>query len=411
MESAQPDSEARSAWRTVAHNRIERRLARFARDAVVGLRREVRAAKARDREILEREDPGPDAVIDASVDWLLAAQRHNSSHDAGVARHYALGRGWGRSYPETTGYIVSTLLHPEIVARRSECSPAASRAVDWLLSIQTPAGGWAGSVVGASAEPVTFNTGQILIGLADAVRVLGRTETDQVRRGAEWLVAMQDDDGAWRRGHSRFALPGPSVYELHSAWGLLEAADILGDTALRAAALRQVDWALGEQRPNGWFARCDLTDEDKPLTHTIAYAVRGLLEAWRHAGNDRHFEAALVTSRALAAITAESGYLAGRFASDWTASVDWCCLTGTSQMAICWGLLFEQTREPDLLAAMRRANAFVRKVVRLDGGDALRGGVPGAFPVTGSYCRLEMVNWAAKFTIDAQLTELRLDRR
>lgn len=408
MDSNHPQPGAPAKSRDLAHNKLERRIARSVRDAVVGLNAEAREAKAYDRGHALRVDPGPEAVLDACVDWLLAAQRHTESADGGMARHYALGRGWGRSYPETTGYIISTLLQPEVLARRPECRDSASRAVDWLLSIQTPAGGWPGSVVGASADPVTFNTGQILIGLADAVRVLQRTEAEQMRRAAEWLIAMQDEDGAWRRGHSRFAMPGPSTYELHTAWGLLEMADALGEPTFRTAALRQVDWALGEQQPNGWFARCDLTDEHRPLTHTIAYATRGLIEAWRHSRDERYLEGALAASRPLAGVTDETGYLAGRLASDWTAAANWACLTGTSQMAICWALLYERTGEPELLAAMRRANGFVRRIVRLDGSDALRGGVPGSYPVSGSYGRFELLNWAVKFTADAQLAELRL---
>jgi hypothetical protein len=45
-----------------------------------------------------------------------------------------------------------------------------------------------------------------------------------------------------------------------------------------AAGLRQVDWALTKQKANGWFADCCLDDPIHPLTHTIGYALRGILE-------------------------------------------------------------------------------------------------------------------------------------
>ena len=44
----------------------------------------------------------------------------------------------------------------------------------------------------------------------------------------------------------------------------------------------------------------------------------------------------------------------------------------------------------------------------LDGPEDVRGGVKGSFPVDGGYGTFEYLNWAAKFTIDACLAELKL---
>lgn len=406
-ETANPDTVgARPA--ALLHNRLDRRIARAARDTVVALGREGREARAFDKRHDARADPGPERVIEAGVDWLLAAQRGSASADGGIARNYAIGRGWSRSYPETTGYIVQTLLEPEVLEVRPSARDAATQALDWLLTVQTPAGGWPGSVAGASTEPVTFNTGQILLGFADGIRKLGRDDRQAVLRGGDWLVEMLDSDGGWRRGHSRYAMPGPSVYELHTAWGLAEAADALSHRPFIEAAVRNADWALTMQQANGWFDKCDLTDERRPLTHTLAYAVRGLIEVSRHAGTERHFEGALLAARALASAMGPDGNLPGRLTSSWEPAVDWSCLTGTSQMAICWAALYERTGDEEFLAAMCRGNAFVRRTVRLDGPAEIRGGVPGSFPVTGEYGRFELLNWAAKFTVDAQLAERRL---
>ena len=39
-------------------------------------------------------------------------------------------------------------------------------------------------------------------------------------------------------------------------------------------------WALTKQRVNGWFADCCLNDPTRPLTHTIGYALRGVIEGY-----------------------------------------------------------------------------------------------------------------------------------
>ena len=57
-----------------------------------------------------RRRPGGDAVAHACADWLRGAQDLSASRDGGVARHYGLLDGWCDSYPETTGYIVPTML-------------------------------------------------------------------------------------------------------------------------------------------------------------------------------------------------------------------------------------------------------------------------------------------------------------
>jgi hypothetical protein len=68
--------------------------------------------------------------------------------------------------------------------------------------------------------------------------------------------------------------------------------------------------------------------------------------------------------------------------------------------------LYEYTGHHKYLQAASRANQYVRRTMQLDGTAGLRGGVKGSFPVDGEYCALELPNWAAKFTIDANLAEL-----
>ena len=94
--------------------------------------------------------------------------------------------------------------------------------------------------------------------------------------------------------------------------------------------------------------------------------------------------------------------------SQWGAAADWVCLTGNSQIAHCWLLLFRETGRADYLNAGLAANAYVRKTIALDGPDDIRGGVKGSFPVNGGYGTWQYLNWACKFTIDANREELKL---
>jgi rhamnogalacturonyl hydrolase YesR len=330
----------------------------------------------------------------------------SASHDGGVARHFSLVTGWAASYPETTGYIVPTVL--EHAARTGDASlrERGRRMLDWLVSIQLEEGGFQGGTIGATpVVPVTFNTGQILLGLAAGVRQLGEAYRPAMRAAADWLVATQDPDGCWRRHPTPFAARGEKAYETHVAWGLLEAARLDPDRRYAEAALRQVRWALTHQAANGWFACCCLDDPSQPLTHTIGYVLRGLVEAWRFSGDRAMLAAARRTADGVLGALRGDGYLPGRLDDEWRGTVRWVCLTGAVQIAHCWLQLFEDTGDARYLDAARAANAWVRSTIRVDGREDTRGGVKGSFPIWGTYGQYEYLNWAAKFLIDANTLE------
>ena len=46
--------------------------------------------------------------LEAAIDWLISAFR--ATDDRGWAAGYSLLTGWGKPYPETTGYIIPTLI-------------------------------------------------------------------------------------------------------------------------------------------------------------------------------------------------------------------------------------------------------------------------------------------------------------
>ena len=82
-----------------------------------------------------------------------------------MARHFSVKKGWSTSYPETTGYIVATMLdgsHDPNPGQESK-SPRHRYVLNWLVSIQFPDGGFQGGMIDQTPRvPVTFNTGQIL---------------------------------------------------------------------------------------------------------------------------------------------------------------------------------------------------------------------------------------------------------
>ena len=353
------------------------------------------------------KDPGAETIMDLGVKWLFRGQDHSASGDGGVARHFELLTGWSSSYPETTGYIIPTILDYACTFGKPEGLARARRMVDWLLSIQFPDGGFQGGVIGERPRrPVIFNTGQILLGLAAGARQFGNDCLAGMIRAADWLVGAQDPDGCWRKYPTPFAAPGEKSYETHVAWGLFEAARIEQGRGYGEAGLKNVYWALTCQREDGWFEKCCLTYPSRPLTHTLGYALRGLLEAYRFSADRRILAASVKTADSLARMVREDGFLPGRFSRGFKPAASWSCLTGSAQISCCWLILYGITGVERYRDAALRANRFLRRTVATEGPPDMRGALKGSFPLYGDYCRYQYPNWATKFLIDANMLEL-----
>lgn len=367
----------------------------------------AKSLRASDMRDLWSKDPGPEAAAHAAYDWLCLAQDRSTSADGGVARHYSLISGWADSYPETTGYIAPSILAYSAHFKNPRGRERARRMLDWLVSIQHEAGSFQGGTIRASRPvPVAFNTGQILLGLAAGARAFPGRYEEPLLRGARWMVRTQDADGAWSRFVSPYASPGPKAYDTHAAWGLLEASGVLAEKALEKAALANVRWAMGRQHANGWFDDCCLTDSSRPLTHTLGYALRGLVEAYRASKDPVFLEAAAKNGLALTQALRPDGSLPGRLDRDWRPAASWTCLTGNLQAALCWFSLSEWTSEPRFREAARAVNAHSRRTLVLTGPEELKGGIRGSFPVDGGYNPYSILSWGNKFFLDSQLAEI-----
>ncbi len=355
---------------------------------------------------LPAADPGIDVAVREAIAWLRRAQDWSSTKDGGVARHYSLVDGWAQSYPETTGYIVPTILD---YARRTgddELLQRGKRMLDWLLSIQFPSGAFQGGVIGQQPlVPVPFNTGQILLGLAAGAEEFGQPYRNGMIRAADWLARTQDTDGCWRTYPSPFARPGEKTYETHVAWGLFEAARVEPERHYEKAALANVRWALTHQKRNGWFASCCLTDPRMPLTHTLGYALRGVVEAYRFGREERLLAAACRSADGLLTALRDDGFIPGRLSEEWKPAAPWACLVGTAQIAYCWLALFRLTGEARYRDAAYAANRYVRCAQDVSERLQARGGITGSFPINGEYGAFQYLSWAAKFFIDSNLLE------
>ncbi|HTD70740.1 MAG TPA: hypothetical protein VK647_09780 [Gemmatimonadales bacterium] len=403
---------------TSAHPGFQRLVAARLKTSLVGRLRAIRAHPLlnptalveRGREWLGDypEDPEHEPHLVAAIEWLVRAQ--DATPDGGVSRAFSLAwhpyfgcRGWQPSYPETTGYIIPTLYAAARRLGRAELAARAERAARWEIEIQLPTGAIRGGVIGAPESPAVFNTGQVLLGWLAAFEETGQSGfADAARRAARYLVATLDPDGHWRSDNSRFARADATLYNTRTAWALAEAGARLDDRRFTDAAARSLRAAADLQAPNGWLPACCLSDPERPLLHTLAYAIRGLLEGGRVLGDPVLLHAAERAAGALRAAVRADGRMPGRYRSDWSPAARWSCLTGQAQMANNWMRLAVITGDPKWLEPVPAVLRFLKRTQsRRSAEPGLRGGIKGAWPVGGAYGAYEVLNWATKFFADA----------
>ncbi|QEG36029.1 prenyltransferase/squalene oxidase repeat-containing protein [Bythopirellula goksoeyrii] len=343
-----------------------------------------------------------------AMNWLKRAQDVGS--DRGVSYGVFFGQDFDLSYPETTGYICQTFVEQAQLTSNSDLLNRAIAMGDWEIDILLPEGAVMGGRVNTQPSPAIFNTGMVLLGWSALIQLTDEERFKQAAwRASEWLVAMQETNGSWICGNSKFSNPESTLYNVKAAWGLCAAGLALGEERFIQAALRNAGYCLKRQMSNGWFPDCCLTDRRAPLLHTLAYAMQGLVGIGKVTGREDLIDGARRLADSLLKIMHHDGFIAGRLRSDLSPAVKWCCLTGSAQTSIIWSELFLITCQEKYREAALRVNRYLMTRHDIRNPDfRLRGGLSGSYPVWGEYGRLSILNWATKFLVDALALELRI---
>ncbi|HEX5138157.1 MAG TPA: hypothetical protein VFY93_14370 [Planctomycetota bacterium] len=357
---------------------------------------------------------GTSERAEAAVLWLLRAQDRSGDRGASMG-YYPLDPeardGWMPSYPETTGYIIQTLLAYAERTGRREIVDRAMEMARWEIGIQMPDGSVMGGHLRPPEErrPAAFNTGMVLQGWTAAYRATGDAAVlGAARRAADWLVADLDDEGYYRTHGAMVPHAPVKTYSSLCSWALFRFGEDTGEDRYKAAAVRNIAATLRQQRPSGWFANNCLTHPKTPLLHTIGYTLQGVLEVGILSGEARFVEAARRGATPLLARISGKGFVPGRFREDWTPAVRWSCLTGNAQLAVVCFRLFEVTREKAFLDAANRLTNLLKALQRMGtGDDGIDGAIAGSFPIFGGYMTAGFPNWATKYLVDALLAQER----
>lgn len=349
----------------------------------------------------------------AVIDWLKFAQ--DKCNGDGIASVFYIKTGWGVAYPETSGYILSTYLAYDRFSGGQDLLNRAKKIGDWELVIQAKNGGVISSPI--LKQTRIFNTGQVILGLLDLYETTCEIKyLNAAKRAGEYLILLQDPDGAWRRD----TYCGARTYHARVSWSLLRLARLTGDVRFADAAKSNLKWVLAQQKKNGWFHNCGF-NSDLPITHVISYTLCGLLES-SECSPEVAAELDLLKFLDLSvqalykAISNHSvrnidGMVPSSFDENWVGTLDSSCLTGNVQIA-CLFYRYAVTRGD--LKFKKMADRIVDATSAMQIIDTqlldIKGAIPGSFPFGVGYIANGYPNWAAKYFADALMMKINFDQ-
>lgn len=205
-----------------------------------------------------------------AADYLLARQ-HDKTADWSVHNRGTVPGGWGFSESNTLNPDVDdTTAALRAIHGLSYNDPdqvyqhAASRGLNWVISMQNKNGGWPAFEKNTDKEMLTWlaidgaksaaidPSGADLTGRT--LEYLGRfcgfsTEHLFIKRGAEWLISNQEQDGSW---YGRWG-----ICYIYGTWAAVTGLRATGIPADHPTIRKAADWLLHIQNPDGgWGESC-----------------------------------------------------------------------------------------------------------------------------------------------------------
>lgn len=337
------------------------------------------------------------------LQWLCTAQ--DVCEGNGVAAAYYLGKGWDVAYPETSGYIIATYLAYSKLYNDNSFADRAIQIGSWEIDIQASGGG----VLSNPRTSFTriFNTGQVILGWSLLYEKTEQTKyLDAALKAGDYILRQQESNGTWVKD----TYCGARTYHARVDWALLRLTQLSNDPKYAAAALRNLLWVLKQQNPNGWFNNCGF-DNHQPITHVIAYTLRGLLEC--HDLGVRQITELDILPRIQkavdplcnVAVTGPVNHIPGMiptsFDRNWNSHDNHSCLTGNAQFACLLYRLYQITGQHNYAKIADTVLSAVKLTqIKQCSFTELTGAIAGSYPVYMGYMNHAYPNWAAKFFAD-----------
>lgn len=323
------------------------------------------------------------------------------------AKYSMMFNKWFPSYPETTAFWINTLIYlqrekKEVFANVFGERPIVDELVKWLMTTQRKDGTFPGSYGDYKNQPPrVFNNGQIIFALTDYYEHFGNEKClEAAIQSADWILKVQDGDGAWRQ----FTLNQLSS-NTRTAWALIKLGKLTGENKYLQSGKANINFALQLQDKNDYFIDNGFSENEIPSTHTIAYALRGIVGAGIDLKEDNWIKAAERAYQRIMPLVGNDGFLAGEIDEEWKSDAAFCCLPGNCQLSVVGFTLEAHTKNQEYAVTASKLLEYVKGKQLLSNSPMVNGGISGSWPVSGGYCSYDIPNWAARFFVDALILQ------
>jgi hypothetical protein len=339
--------------------------------------------------------------------------RHSISacNGQGSSHSWSPLTGWRAAYPETTGYLLETLLNWQVATTDHDLAIGLQTDIlsctKWLLTLQLPSGAFPGLLAGHQ-QPSVFNTGQILLGLTAIARhpdigpLFQPALNDCLVRALHWMVSIIEPDGAWRQAAYQ---PGfTPTYYTRALWGAYEVLAHLKSesTTLSPQLHRALHYYQQFWHPNGTVLNWSFWPDKPAFTHTIAYTWEGFWQCNRFAQIPEGNAQLIQAMEYWQTIRQRDGRTAGTYDQHWQGNFSFRCLTGCAQLSVLYRSVGKAQERSDF---NNTADQLLAECLAFQSQWPwpAKGALPGSWPIWGPYLRGRYPNWAVKFLLDAIL--------
>ncbi len=339
-------------------------------------------------------------ALDKNLNWIKLSFQVNNN--LGSSAHQTISGKWSISYPETTGYLVPTLLSASLYKDDEELSQLAHRQLIYFKSINSIDGGFYSN--NQKNKKLFFDNSQIQFGLI----ALYKLNNDQIKNtlidNYNWLLEqIEPDKPIINNSYKTDYIPS---YFSRSCWALLETEQVLNiDHSHKTYSL--LDLVKNKKNKNHSFKSWSFDGRDRAFSHSIIYAFRGLLESAIILKDQTLIDQTLDSVKYInqEIVPKFKNQLWGSYDQKWKPDTSYICSVGNAQFCLLLLLSYKITDDPSYL---KNIVALARPLISSQNNilNSQKGALPSSIPIWGKYQRFNYTNWTQKFYTDLLLSLL-----
>ena len=339
--------------------------------------------------------------VNAVLLWLKAS--FDATNQRGSAAFHSRLRfprtGWSAAYPETTGYIIETLLDYYEFSGEQWLFDYSKNAADWICTLQKENGALPGGL-GENGEESVFNTGMMLFGL---VRIFEKTQDEKYKKNIEkavnWLLSILEKEGSWKQGaYIKHYVPS---YYTRVVWAILEANKVLENDKIPILMQHALNFYKAKVNENASVKDWAFEANKSAFTHTIAYTQRGFLEVGILLNDNESISIAKSIALKINDLFIKNKKIAGTYNENWQPDHSFICLTGNAQLSLNASRIFEHSGDVFYHNLAKKIFQTVENAPSRIPIKGYHGSIDGSSPIWEKYIKFASPNWAAKFWLDA----------